>query len=209
MSQGVKKVVSQQSQIACLNPFSMVEDVHEDMEKLKAIIAKMASPSQQLDDFRMCAIEAKIMAVFSVSGKETTISMVAGQCLNDADSRIRDVGIMLFPFTKNGPYGSLFNGERNVDSIYDPAIQGFLGKKDLRSLMPLLFVVKKPIQSVDEMVKTAGPQLVIAGLQALRRERISAYLAASAVEIQRGKLSQNEELFGIEEVESMLRTLGS
>jgi len=91
---------SEESDI-CLNPFTHVVDIKEDMDMLKAVITKMAAPVDGLDDFRQAAIEAKILAAFSVAGHDSDITLVAEQCLNDKDMRIRDIGTQLYPFTRH------------------------------------------------------------------------------------------------------------
>ena len=195
------------SKEVCLNPFSKIKNIHDDIDRLKMIVAKMASPSQVLDDFSICSIERKITDAFNRLGKNATITTVSDMCLHDSDSRIQDIGLMLYPYTSKGQYGKLFDGACNIDSIDDPDIQCLFEKKELRDIIPFLFFPRKSVNSVDELVDKIGPDLIITGLQALRRERISAFLAASVVSSQRGDPTPNENDFGIAEVDVLLRSL--
>ena len=125
----------------CLNPFTHVVDIKEDMDMLKAVITKMAAPVDGLDDFRQAAIEAKILAAFSVAGHDSDITLVAEQCLNDKDMRIRDIGTQLYPFTRQGSFGRWFNGKNNVDLTNDYVVlelQELHSKKVLQQVVLLL-----------------------------------------------------------------------
>jgi conjugal transfer ATP-binding protein TraC len=131
---------SEESDI-CLNPFTHVVDIKEDMDMLKAVITKMAAPVDGLDDFRQAAIEAKILAAFSVAGHDSDITLVAEQCLNDKDMRIRDIGTQLYPFTRQGSFGRWFNGKNNVDLTNDYVVlelQELHSKKVLQQVVLLL-----------------------------------------------------------------------
>lgn len=99
----------------CLNPFTNIVDIDDEMDMLKAMFAKMAAPREGLDDFGMAAMEAKIMAAYSDKANDANVDDVADQCLNDADDRIQDLGRMLYPYTRNGGHGRWFYGANNVD----------------------------------------------------------------------------------------------
>lgn len=122
----------------CLNPFTHVKDIKEDMDMLRSVIAKMAAPKEGLTEFQESALEAKILAAFTVMGPNTDITEVAAQCLNDDDKRIRDIGQQLSAFTRTGQYGRWFNGENNVDLSNDYVV---LELQDLQSRPTLQQVV--------------------------------------------------------------------
>lgn len=122
----------------CLNPFTHIDGLDEDMEILKAMFAKMAAPEAGLDDFRMATLEEKIKAAFSVKGHDADVTEVAAQCLNSDDSRIRDIGKQLYPYTRGGSYGRWFNGENNVDLTNDLVVmelQELANKKTLQQVV--------------------------------------------------------------------------
>lgn len=104
---------SENSQV-CLNPFTHVEDIDEEMDLLKAILIKMAAPESGFDDFRSAVLEEAIKSVWSHYGNRMSISEVAEWCLSQVDDRMRDIGRQLYPFTRLGSYGAWFDGENNL-----------------------------------------------------------------------------------------------
>ncbi|ADC45351.1 MULTISPECIES: hypothetical protein [Cupriavidus] len=59
------------------------------------------------------------------------------------------------------------------------------------------------------MVGEADRTLLVAGLQALHRERLAAYNAAVYVAFIRGELHPPMAMFGLDEVHTMLRRVGA
>lgn len=98
-----------------LNPFTNVVDIEDDIEMIKAMVAKMAAPEDGLDDFRMAVLEEAIMSVWTRYAQQGSITAVAEFCLNQPDQRIQDIGKQLFPFTRMGSYGRWFDGPNNID----------------------------------------------------------------------------------------------
>lgn len=98
----------------CLNPFTHIEDIDEEMDLLKAMISKMAAPNDGLDDFRLAVIEEAVKGVWSRYGNNSDINAIAEWCTGQSDNRIQDIGRQLFPFTSHGSFGRWFNGENNL-----------------------------------------------------------------------------------------------
>lgn len=128
-----------------LNPFSMVENIDEDLEMLVPLFEQMISPSAPLDDYRRRQIGLHIQSVWYEKGREATVDDLAHSLINNCemggpnplaadaawiekvhgmsyedrqaicDPRIRDLGVQLSPFTQDGPYGRYFQGETNVN----------------------------------------------------------------------------------------------
>lgn len=122
----------------CLNPFTNIEDIDEEMDILTAIFAKMAAPEGGLDDYRTSKLQEKIYQAFSKSANKADADLVARQCLDDDDQRVKDIGSMLFPFTKQGPHGRWFNGKANVNMNKDLVVlelQELAGKKALQQVV--------------------------------------------------------------------------
>ena len=128
---------SEESNI-CLNPFTKILDIDEEMDILKAMFAKMAAPEDGLDDYRMAALEEKIKSAYSKSARKANADLVAQLCLDDEDQRIKDIGKQLYPFTRHGTYGRWFNGENNVDMSNDYVV---LELKELENKKTLQQVV--------------------------------------------------------------------
>lgn len=99
----------------CLNPFSHVIDIDEDVQLIKAIIEKMAAPLNGLDEYRRSRLEESVKAVWGRLGRAATITDVAEYLTAQTDTRVSDVGKMLFTFTRNGSEGYWFDGEANID----------------------------------------------------------------------------------------------
>jgi conjugal transfer ATP-binding protein TraC len=136
----------------CLNPFTHILDIDEEMDLLKAMFAKMAAPEHGLDDFRMAALEGKIKAAYSTAGTKADVELVMQQCLHDPDQRIKDIGTQLYPFSRQGSFGRWFNGVNNVDMSNDLVV---LELKELAS--------KKTLQQVVliQLFSTIGHQMYL------------------------------------------------
>ena len=66
----------ERSNTICLNPFSMVVDINNDMEMLLPLVAQMASPREPLDNYSYAALAAAIKRVWDAKGAAATISDV-------------------------------------------------------------------------------------------------------------------------------------
>lgn len=99
----------------CLNPFTFVVDIDDEMDMLKALLAKMAAPTEGLDDFRLARLQESIKAVWGRMGNAATVTEIADYMNRSDDLRIKDIGNMLFPFTRQGQFGHWFDGEANLN----------------------------------------------------------------------------------------------
>lgn len=128
-----------------LNPFSTVIDLDEDLELLKAMIAKMAAPTQGLDDYAMSVVEEAIKAVWGRMASSMTVSEVADYLLNRADQRAKDIGTMLYPFTRHGSYGAWFDGVSNLEfgnNFVVLEMEELSAKKHLQQVVLLQLIAK-------------------------------------------------------------------
>ena len=111
----------------CLNPFSHIVDINEDIDMLVPAISKMASMSRPLDEVQYKAISAMVLKLFREHGNDLTVT-----ALRDAfktgtieelgvreDARIRDLAVMLNPYARGGQYERFFEGRSNVDFSND------------------------------------------------------------------------------------------
>lgn len=110
----------------CINPFSWVVDISEDMKMLKPLLAGMASHGSTLPNYERSKLEEAISASWHAKGRDAEITDVADylmtQCFDGEgrpDKRARDVGVQLFPYTKNGMYGKFFTGPATIDLAGD------------------------------------------------------------------------------------------
>lgn len=134
----------------CMNPFSRIEELDEEVGLLVSMIEKMAAPIDGLDDIRRSRIEEAIKAVYGATGRATTISDVATYMINQTDERVRDIGHMLFTFTRNGSEGHWFDGEANLELNKDLVVlelEELKSKKTLQQvvLMQIISAIQREI----------------------------------------------------------------
>lgn len=148
----------------CLNPFSMITDLDEDMSLLKPMIAQMISPSEPLSDYELAQVEINIRQLWAEYGQDTTITMLAERLkkacyqggskesfndeevpLENCDPKIRELGVSLFPFTSDGAYGRFFEGKANIDFNSDFVVlelEELKSMKELQAVVMLLIMYK-------------------------------------------------------------------
>lgn len=159
----------------CLNPFDMVEDIDEDLEMLIPLFEQMISPSGPLDDYCRRQLGIHLMSVWYDHGQAATIDNVAYSLINNCemggpnphaasaewiekvramsheerqaycDPRIRDLGVQLFMYTNDGPYGKYFNGRTNVNFESDLIVlelEALAAKKDLQAVVMYLLMYR-------------------------------------------------------------------
>ena len=111
----------------CLNPFTHITDINEDIDMLVPGISKMASMQHVLQEVQYKAISAMVLKLFRQYGSDLRIT-----ALRDAfktgtleelgvvnDQRIKDLAIMLNPYARGGQYERFFEGRNNVDFSND------------------------------------------------------------------------------------------
>lgn len=158
-----------------LNPFSMVEAIDEDLEMLIPLFEQMISPSAPLDDYRRRQLGLHILSVWYDKAREATVDDLAYSLINNCekggpnpqaadeewvekvramsheerqafcDPRIRDLGVQLFPYTSDGPYGRYFQGETNVNFESDLIVlelEELASKKDLQAVIMFLLMYR-------------------------------------------------------------------
>ena len=111
----------------CVNPFSVVEKIEDDMAILVPAIAKMASLARPLEEVQYKAIGAAILRLWKEYGQAMTITPLRDYFKSGSipdlevrgDPRIRDLAIMLDPYTREGQYARFFEGKANIDFAND------------------------------------------------------------------------------------------
>ncbi len=110
----------------CINPFSFVEegteeaDANERRDQLEAIamtMEQMAARREGMLDIQGNFLQRAVMETFAVHGRQTTVTDVVETLNRHEDPRARDVGTLLFNYTKDGSYGKWFEGQANVDRV--------------------------------------------------------------------------------------------
>jgi conjugal transfer ATP-binding protein TraC len=103
----------------CLNPFTHVQDIDEELSLLKVIVAKMAAPTQGFNDWEMAQTEVVIKDVWDHVGNQMSITDVAEAMLRRAaaeeEPRLRNMAQQLHSFTRHGIYRRYFDGPNTLN----------------------------------------------------------------------------------------------
>jgi len=111
----------------CLNPFTHITDIHEDIDMLVPGIAKMASMQHTLEEVQYKAISAMVLKLFKEYGQDLRITALRDAFKTGSleelgvvnDQRVKDLAIMLNPYAKGGQYARFFEGPNNIDFSND------------------------------------------------------------------------------------------
>lgn len=129
----------------CLNPFTNVDSIDDDMDILKPLIAQMASPDATLDNLRIQFIGKAVKEAYAKKKNRSTITTVAEELNTIDDSRAKDIATMLYPYTKDGEYARYFEGDNNIN-FKNPFVvlelEELKTKKDLQGVVLLLLMFK-------------------------------------------------------------------
>ncbi len=140
---------SAQSKI-CINPFTYIttndpKEALESLSMLKSIIALMAAPNDGVSDLEYSFIEKALIKTWKEKQVKSTITDVVKALESFDDKRAHDLSIMLGPYTKDGTYGSFFEGDANInfDNILNVIeMEELKSKKDLQSVIVQIFIMQ-------------------------------------------------------------------
>jgi len=133
----------------CINPFTHILDLDDEMGMLKPLVAMMMSPNETLDAWSIATIEKAIREVHRDKGNDMTITDVSNFLLNykttdgRPDQRYADLGHQLYTWTVDGAYGKYFNGAANVtfkNEFTVLELEELKGKKELQSVVLLIMI---------------------------------------------------------------------
>jgi len=129
-----------------LNPFTHIEDwADEGLPMLKPLVAQMASPSSPVSDIQSSFIEQALHHAWAKYGNEATITPVAEFLLSHPDARAQDLGVQLYPYTRDGMYARFFEGPATIrfDNPFVVLELGELNNKpDLQSVVLLILMMQ-------------------------------------------------------------------
>ncbi|MES2260952.1 MAG: type IV secretion system protein TraC [Pseudomonadota bacterium] len=162
----------------CLNPFTSVQDIKEDIDMLVPAIAKMASMQRPLDEVQYKAISAMVLKLFRQYGCDLTPTGLRDAFKTGTieelgvrnDARIRDLAIMLNPYAKGGQYERFFEGRANIDFSNDFIVienEELKRKPDLHAVINILLLYRitgemyltrnrKKVLFIDELKQQLG-----------------------------------------------------
>ena len=149
----------------CMNPFTKVKDIDDEVGLIQSTIEKMAAPEDGLDDYRRSRIEEAVKAVWGRLGPNATITDVAEYMLSlqgDDNQRVRDIGDMLYRYTSYGSEGRWFNGEANLDLSKDFVVLELEALKAKPALQQIVLMqVITAIQAEIYMSNDGRPRVVV------------------------------------------------
>ena len=143
----------------CVNPFSRIVDINEEMPILKSILAQMVS-REPLDNLGLVYLEKAIKNSYAAKGNAMTVTDVADYLTAGADKRRVDLGKRLFPYTASGAYASFFEGECTLlpkQNFVVLELEELRSKKDLQEVVLLALIY----QIQQEMMNRKQNKLVI------------------------------------------------
>ena len=162
----------------CLNPFSTVQDINEDIDMLVPAIAKMASMQHTLEEVQYKAISAMILKLFREYGRDLTVTRLRDAFKSGTieelgvveDPRIRDLAIMLNPYAQGGQYERFFEGPSSIDFSNDFIVienEELKRKPDLHAVVNILLLYqitgemyltrnRKKVLFIDELKQQLG-----------------------------------------------------
>lgn len=161
-----------------VNPFSAVNDIDEDIDMLVPALAKMCSMASKLDEVQYKAISAMVLKCFRQYGNDMTVTalrdaFVPGTIAElglQGDQRIKDLAVMLNPYSKGGQYERFFEGRNTVDFSNDFIVienEELKRKPDLHAVVNILLLYqitgtmylsrdRKKLLMIDELKQQLG-----------------------------------------------------
>lgn len=131
-----------------LNPFPLVTDINEDIGMLLPAISKMAS-MRPLLEVQSKAIAAMLLKLWHAYGQELEITALRDAFVDGSieelglknDQRVKDLALMLNPYTKGGQYERFFCGANTIDFSNDLIViesEELKRKPDLQAVVNIM-----------------------------------------------------------------------
>lgn len=121
----------------CLNPFTKVSDIDQEIELILPILGKMAKPTEGTTDTQRALLEEAVKSVFSAKGNKAEITDIIQYLNNQTGSMAaqqHELAMLLSPFGSTGSMGRWFRGANNFRAEADWTIlelSGLTGNKHL------------------------------------------------------------------------------
>lgn len=137
-----------------LNPFDLIHDWNEEADAVAGIVTAMMAPNDRLSDFQSAALKRVLKDLYEAHANTMTVDDVAIALHAQGDSRIRDMGEQLFPFTERGEYGRYFKGRNTVafsGQLIVLELEELKGRKHLQQvvLLQLIFQIQQAMYLGD------------------------------------------------------------
>lgn len=129
-----------------INPFSNIREFDDDeLTMLKQIVAQAIASEGGIDDLSMSWIEQAITSVWETKKNDATFTDIAAFLLTHPDHRAKDMGEILFPYTKAGVYGRFFEGRSTLTFDNDLIVlelEELKSKKELQGIVLLIIMLR-------------------------------------------------------------------
>lgn len=173
-----------------INPFSVVSEVtigpdgmerggiNEDIDMLKPALAKMCSMASPLEEVQMKALGAMTLRLFKQYGRDLTITALRDAFVDGTirdlglinDQRVKDLAVMLNPYSRGGEYERFFEGRNNIDFSNDfmvieneelkrkPELQGVVNILLMYQITGEMYLTRdrKKVLFIDELKQQLG-----------------------------------------------------
>lgn len=138
----------------CLNPFPLIQDFAEEEDMIVGLVCAMAAPTTPLTDYQTASLKRIMREVWDKKAQDMTVTDIAALLLESDDRRVRDIGVQLYPFTKDGEYGKYFYGENNVNFQRDFSVlelEELKGREHLQQvvLLQLIYQIQQDMYLGD------------------------------------------------------------
>lgn len=111
-----------------INPFTNIpmgnsegemQDRHDQMEALVSVIQTMCKPNEKCTSLESSWIQLAAKTIYDEKGNFGCVDDVREFLLNQEDKRAKDLGRMLWAYSKEGPYNILFNRPASINLKHD------------------------------------------------------------------------------------------
>lgn len=127
----------------CLNPFTNIDDIDDNLEQLTAIYLQMAYPKGGAEDYSRSLMSEAIKSVFTVSNKQTNVDNIIGYLRQQQKDEAQKMAQQLFKYSIKGPYGKWFNGVNNLNlgnAMVVLELEDLKGQQELKTVVMMMLL---------------------------------------------------------------------
>lgn len=134
----------------CINPFSYLgygdfEDADDDLRMIRDLVCQAISPSGELSNLERMHIGQAVKYVYMQNGREACFDDVYHELLRSDELVIKNLGVQLQPYSRDGAYSKYFNGKANVEfnnQFIVLELEELNQKKELRGVIMNLLMLR-------------------------------------------------------------------
>jgi conjugal transfer ATP-binding protein TraC len=129
----------------CLNPFTHIRDIDEELNQLVLLVEKMAAPKESFRDLETALVTEAIRSVWDKKTNLMTITDLAEMLRQHDKIEAREIATKLYTYTKDGQYGKWFQGANNLNFDSNLVVLELFGLKQqpaLKSVVLMLLLTR-------------------------------------------------------------------